>query len=64
MIFNEQLFRDMAFVIRSDLHDLIVSGITTPDLLLDHMMTLFNGISKTIIGVAAKNTMQVSFIQP
>ena len=64
MIFHQQLLRRGAIAVLSDLDDLVVSGIATPDLLLDLVMTLLEGIRRGIVGITEQLTMQMRFIQP
>ena len=64
MIFDQQLFRSGAIAVLSDLNDLVVPGIATPDLLLDLVMALLEPVSGWIVRVAEELTLQMGVIQP
>ena len=64
MVLDQQRLQTGTISIASDLDNLIVPGVTAPDLLLDLMMTLLQVEDPWVIRVTEEFTLQMRVIQP
>ena len=64
MVLHQQLLRAGTISVASDLDNLIVPGVTAPDLLLDPVMTLLQAVGEWVIRVTEEFTLQMRVIQP
>ena len=64
MVLDQQRLQTGTISVASDLDNLIVPGVTAPDLLLDLVMTLLQVEGPWVIRVTKEFTLQMRVIQP